>query len=258
MSKRLTGGYLTIPPTWSADSCPGVWTPEQQFDRERTSVWPSSGDSYWSSVSLLLHMDGSNNSTTFTDSSANVFSITAFGDAKISTTQSKFGGSSGAFDGTGDYISTPANSAFAFGTGDFTVELWLYVNALSGYKTLIGTRPTTSQFSDAWSIDYDGGGSLYGYSDNLIANSPGALSTGAWAHIAFTRASGVCRMFKDGTLTGSQANTQNFTRNTLYVGAAGNGDGATNVYTDEVRITKGVARYTSSFTAPTSPFPDFG
>ena len=82
-------------------------------------------------ASLLLNFDGANNSTTFTDSSSYNHTGTAYGNAKISITQSKFGGSSGYFDGTGDYVQFPYNSIFDLSSGDWTLEAWFYPIALT-------------------------------------------------------------------------------------------------------------------------------
>jgi hypothetical protein len=82
-------------------------------------------------------MDGANNSTTFTDSSLTPKTVFANGDAKISTAQSKFGGSSAYLDGNGDHLSIPNSSDFEFGSGDFTIEFWAYVTALKGYQAFI-------------------------------------------------------------------------------------------------------------------------
>ena len=82
-------------------------------------------DASYSSVSLLLHGNGINGSTTITDNSPSPKTVTAVGNAQISTAQSKFGGGSIAFDGTGDYLTTPNNSDYQFGTSDFTVECWI-------------------------------------------------------------------------------------------------------------------------------------
>src|SRR5690606_34123168 len=87
----------------------------------RIATGPSSTDPYWSSVSSLLHFNGSNGSTTFTDEKG--VGWTASGDAEISTAQSKFGGSSLSLDGTGDWLDA-SNAGFTFGTGDFTIEAW--------------------------------------------------------------------------------------------------------------------------------------
>jgi len=89
-------------------------------------------DTYYSNVSLLLHCDGSNGSTTFTDNSPSPKTVTANGNASVSTAQSKFGGASAVFDGTGDYLSLDGSSGFAFGTGDFTIEFWLSPSVLNG------------------------------------------------------------------------------------------------------------------------------
>ena len=82
-------------------------------------------DPNFANVSLLLHGDGANNSTTFTDSSSNNFTLSRVGDVKISTTQSKFGGSSIFFDGAGDYLTLANNSVFTF-PSSFTVEAWVF------------------------------------------------------------------------------------------------------------------------------------
>ena len=84
-------------------------------------------DPFFANVSLLLHGDGTNGSTTIVDSSPSPKTVTAVGDAKISTAQSKFGGASIGFDGSGDSLAAPASISH-FGTGDFTIELWIYRN----------------------------------------------------------------------------------------------------------------------------------
>jgi hypothetical protein len=81
---------------------------------------------------ILLHMDGTNGSTTFTDTNAggSAHTWTANGNAQISTAQSKFGGASGLFDGTGDYITTPDHADYTLGSGDFTIDLWFNCTAV--------------------------------------------------------------------------------------------------------------------------------
>ena len=88
--------------------------------------WNSvSGDIYYPSCSLLMHFSGSDNSTTFIDNSPNSFTVTSNNGAKITSSISKFGSTSGFFDGTNDYVSTP-NTVSNFGTDDFTIECWFY------------------------------------------------------------------------------------------------------------------------------------
>jgi hypothetical protein len=81
-------------------------------------------DPNFANVSLLLYGNGINGSTSIIDSSPSPKTVTAFGNAQISTAQSKFGGSSIAFDGTGDYLTVPDNDNFALGNGNFTIECW--------------------------------------------------------------------------------------------------------------------------------------
>jgi len=89
-------------------------------------------------VSLLLHGDGTNGSTTITDSSPTPKTVTAVGDAQISTAQSKFGGSSLFFNNNfANAITTPSNAAFAFDTNDFTVEAWIYQLGQTTFSALL-------------------------------------------------------------------------------------------------------------------------
>jgi len=84
----------------------------------------SAADEHYNSVSLLLNANGADNSTVFTDTSPTPKTVTAVGNAKISTSQSKFGGSSMYFDGTGDYLTSPSSTDFDLG-GTYTVEFWV-------------------------------------------------------------------------------------------------------------------------------------
>jgi hypothetical protein len=208
-------------------------------------------------VSLLLHGNGTNGSTTITDSSLTPKTVTAFGNAQISTAQSKFGGASIAFDGTGDYLTTPNNSDYQFGTSDFTVECWINTtdtsfNLISMTTAAVGNWGAvifSSQFY--WQINYG--------VTNLISAVPcSSILNGAWNHIAITRSSSSLRLFFNGVLQGASPYTDSTNYNGTGVLAIGSGiNGDFNGYLDDLRITKGVARYTANFTPPTLPFPDF-
>jgi hypothetical protein len=212
-----------------------------------------SNDSDFSSVSLLLHMDGSNGSTTFTDSSSNGFTVTAYGGAQLTTSDKKYGTAAGSFDGAnGTYVQTPADSAFAFGTGDFTIEMWLKPATIGdndGVFTFGTTGPSLSLFGNNWWLsDADFGGS-----------SMGAASAGSWQHIAITRSGTSARLFSDGTLRGTLTWSKDFTHNQIDIGRYALSFGTIYVYDgliDDLRITKGVARYTANFTPPAQAFPD--
>ena len=92
-------------------------------------------DPYWNNVSLLLQFDGTNGSTTFTDSSGLNQTVTPNGGASISTAQSKFG-ASGYFDGVDNYLSVPHSTALNLSSGDFTIELWLYANSFADKQVI--------------------------------------------------------------------------------------------------------------------------
>lgn len=225
-----------------------------------TAAFPDTsagGDLYFLQTSLLLHMDGANGSTTFTDSSLNTVSITVNGNTQISTAQSKFGGASAVFDGTGDFLITPTNSLFSFNTNDFTIEMWVYSTGGTSYRTLAATRPNSGGYGDAWSLGIGPSNELYFYSNGFIANSAtGLVLLNTWHHVAITRSGTSVRMFLDGVSVATGTNSQSFTQRILAIGALQNGAEAFTGYIDDLRITKGAARYTSNFTPPTSAFPE--
>ena len=227
---------------------------------EKTPVDPQFG-----SVSLLLHGDGANGSTTIVDSSPSPKTVTAFGDAQISTAQSKFGGASIAFDGTGDGLTVPDSSDFNFSNGDFTIELWVYFISLSGIDC-IATDGWNSGVFSPWLILQNNSnlqffassnGSSWDIAANLAIKSSASINT--WYHIAVCRSGNTIRTFCDGINTGSATSSAALVAVNSNIGiganAIGGGD-AINGYIDDLRITKGVARYTSNFTPPTAPFPD--
>jgi hypothetical protein len=207
-------------------------------------------DPYFSNVSLLLKGDGTNNSTSFIDSSNNNYTVTGFGNAKLSTVQSKFGGSSIAFDGNGDYLTIPDSDATDFGTGNFTVEGWIYFNSLANGISLIskGTNATNTGWTLYWFNN-----TLYfalPYISNDISYSfTPTLNT--WYHLACTRESGTIRLFVNGVLVATQTNnTKNYSSNEVVRLGYSHSNNFLNGYVDDVRVTKGVARYTASFTPP--------
>jgi hypothetical protein len=211
-------------------------------------------------TALLLNFNGTNGSTTFTDSSPNGLAVTANGDAQISTAQSKYGGASGFFDGNGDYLSAPDDEAFSFGTGDFTVELWFYATSLSTqYAGLVGKGRSGIHASDNWSLEIDNPTTLSFWNwASSSAISASGISVNTWHHVAVCRLAGVTTIFLDGvakqtssTLGGSIEFNSGAT---LIVGAnAHNISGRPfSGYIDDLRILYGIALYTANFTPPTS------
>lgn len=209
----------------------------------------------------LLHLDGANASTFIPDVAGKAWTVA--GNAQISTAQSQFGGASLLLDGAGDYITTVSNADFNVApAGDFTVEFWLYLNNkdntdgnaifcvgdATGYFQLL-VRSNTFQVNVRNASD--------GAFHDLIAAQ--TLTNGVWAHYAFTRAGSTYRLFYQGALLTPSTNTlpSSFTLggNAAFVGANYTG-GVTSAagYIDELRVSKGIARYTANFTPPAAPF----
>lgn len=201
-------------------------------------------DSARSNVVLLLHGEA------IVDSSPNVKSMSAFGGASASTTQKKFGTKSIAVLNSGDYLSTPSSTDFNF-TGDFTIECWVHRTVIKGaYAQGILTRRVYNNVgSGTWRLMDDGFQNL----ENPAKVIGFTLPYNTWIHLAITRASGIVKAFVHGVAGSSMTDTTNFTcTEQLLVGRDWDSSSTTAFggYIDEVRITNGVARYTTSFTPP--------
>ena len=217
-------------------------------------------DPSYNSVSLLLR--GGTPSLVPIDESPTPKTLTVFGNAGISTTTFKYGGSALAFDGTGDCLKAPVNTGFDF-PGDFTVEMWFYRISATGRQDLLGNY--LDAFS-GWGIATgSGSGDVFFYHGNSIpvASGNGAWSANAWNHVAVSRAGSVVRLFVNGTQIAINASySASISANALFnVGATGtfnNGTAAQlflNGFIDDLRITKGIARYTKSFLPPPAQLP---
>src|SRR5258706_666191 len=218
-------------------------------------------DPYFGNVVALLHCDGSNGSTTFTDVKGHTF--TANGNAQISTVQSKFGSSSYLGDGIGDSITSVDSTDWAFGSTDFTLEGWFRFTAISGITGLFCKRATTAVYGP-FNIYIDNAdnkihvlASTSGSTWDLAITCTTVLSVNTWYHIAIVRSGTSFKAYLNGTQDGSSTLSGSVYVNTgaLSVGAgAADSSNSLNGYIDDIRITKGVARYTSNFSVPTVAF----
>ena len=219
-------------------------------------------DPDFANVSLLLHGNGANGSTTIIDSSPTPKTVTAVGNAQISTAQSKFGGASILLDGAGDYLQSPSSTDFQLGTGDFTLELWIYSLGFAGapnfndYGALFDYRTANVSQVNVL-LTFLGSSTLVLYVNGATRIAGSAISTNTWTHVALSRTSGTTKLFINGSQEGSNyADTNSYTSSVFRTGSNIAGDAFFNGYIDDLRITKGIARYTSNFTPPTAPFPD--
>lgn len=212
-------------------------------------------DSY---TKLMLHMNGANGSTTFTDSSLTPKTVTTSGNAQISTAQYKYGGASGLFDGTGDYLSVPDSNDFHLSSNDFTFDFWMKKNEQNGVLFSQATNGST----DFMQLQYITASKqlvfqVYttGQTTITIGNSNNITDTN-WHHIAIVRNGNIWTMYIDGTANASQTQTHtvgNYT-SAFFIGNWALGSVFYNGYIDEFRFSNGIARWTSNFTPPTSEY----
>ena len=227
------------------------------------------GDQYWSNVVLAMHMDGADSGTTFTEQKGKT--VTAYGGAQTKVAEKKFGISSAYFDGTADYLLS--TNGITFATEDFTIEFWVYHqnNTNDGlFHNYITTQGLTN-----WGYWEGGGVTIYKSSKGAVSinlrgdsfGSVAALTSGVWNHVALVRSGAVVTCFINGAVSGSVTLSSPSTPiNTApldtYIGGGGRaglfGTASLLGYMDDVRITKGVARYSGDFTPPTSTFSDNG
>jgi len=219
---------------------------------------------------LLLHFDDGNGSTAFTDVYSHTF--TANASAAESTAQAKFGSGSLAITGaSGQCITTPDATDIRFTSGDFTIEFWLYFTDVNPfvYRGVMGkcsggaqgAAPSNAKgafmfFNDINTSIVHVRSSTSGTAWDVDISSA-ALGTGGWHAVAYTRHGTTFTLWIDGVSAGtaivSGALTEDATA--LAIGADHTGDAGSVLhgYIDEVRITKGTARYTSNYT-PIGPF----
>lgn len=179
------------------------------------------------------------------------------GNTTINDTTKKYGDGSLQFDGTGDYLTIPASQLFAFGTGDFTIEFWGYFDSITNYDTIYihdGASGSLQLFFVNGKLRAN---------NNLVASildTTTTISTGQWIHFALCRSGSTIKWYLDGTEDGSTTNSTNLGGGTtnLTIGSDPTNSRDIDGYIDDLRITKGIARYTANFTPPTAELPVFG
>lgn len=244
-SGRLLGKPRT---TSTAASVPGLWTMQQQLEAKRSISWPfnQGEDPYFANVLLLLRADGVNGSTTITDNSIYARTMTAYADAQISTAQSKFGGASLYFDGTGDYVEGPSSSDWVLDT-DHCIEFWIYpVGSQALASGIIGTYTGWNSYSGKWQIVMTGS-TIYAMTPSGNYGLNTTLTAATWSHVAWVRNGTTTSFYVNGTSVTSTASAD---YNNYAPIRLGTGYSVFNGYLDDIRITKGVPRYTANFTPP--------
>jgi len=220
-------------------------------------------DPHWANVTLLIQGIGIDGGTTVVDSGPLATPLVQVGAPVTSTAQAKFGTSSLKV-GSGLNYLYASNTGSRFDLpGDFTWEAWAYLTSSpgeSGILTLYDyATPHNSFVRQSFRIDsYERivcNGAIYTPGNDEI----GQHTLNVWHHMAFSRQSGTVRVFRDGVLRGSNTSAA-IPPGVLTLGIGAYGETANNQwqgYLDEIRITKGIARYTADFAVPTARFPTY-
>jgi hypothetical protein len=219
-------------------------------------------------MKLLLHLDGADASTTFTDSSYRTQTVSGVGTAQIDTAQSKFGGASLVLEGTASYLLNQTNeSDFDFGSNAFTIEMFIRINSLpsSGSSTTFVSKKTDNNNNYVWFISNSGGTytfafQVYSASSALVnATGPVTPSINNWYHIAVSRSGTSWETYFNGTRIANLTDVDNipdYTGN-LIIGRNPSASSYFNGWIDEVRIKNGERMYTgATITPPTAAFQD--
>jgi len=211
-----------------------------------------------STLKLLFHFDDNDGSTTLLDSSGQGHIFAAVGNAQIDTSQSKFGGSSLALDGTGDYVLGDGSSDFAFGTGDFTIDFWVRLTTTASFRQFYDSiglgAPTGNAISIVKSETTHKFVVQIAGSDIITGTTTIAVDT--WYHVAVTRSGTNLRLFVNGTQEGGTVvNSTNLInpsgRPVLGIYGSDLTASALAGWLEDVRVVKGEALWTANFTAPT-------
>ena len=232
--------------------------PEEGDNLSEEATYPEEGDSY---TKLLLHLNGTDDSTTdadFVDSSVQGHTVTQEGGAKLEANQSKWG-TSGYFDGSGDYLTIPDHTDWTFGSGDFTIDFWLRRSSTGGYMGIVnsGTSGGTNKWVFIGFVNDDTIKLIMKMDDETQVSiiSTGTITDTNWHHIATVRDGNTMRLFIDGSADGTAdvtGDTLKDSSEVLTIGRTGSYDGEYySGYLDEIRISN-IARWTTNFAVPSS------
>ena len=256
MSTRYKGSVMSSTAATNSNSAAiGIWRSNEVMQGLKASAWPSSivTDPYFNYVTVLLRGDGTNGAqnNTFLDSSTNNFSIVRNGNATQGTFTPYGDNWGNYFNGTADYFFAPANAAFAFGTGSWTVEAWVYVTTLQTLL-LFDTRSSASTAGIGCTIFSDG--KLYYSGSANTALTTTAITANSWNHVAWVYNGTTLTGYINGVSGGTATPAFNITQNNGYVGRTGFSSSAFMPgYVSNLRVVKGTAVYTTTFTPSTTP-----
>jgi hypothetical protein len=200
-------------------------------------------------TNLLVHMNGANAGTTFTDYSIKADTFTR-SNATTSTTRSKWFDSSGSFAGNG-WIKT-ASTSWTF-AGDFTLEAWIFQTSQGSSQQIMSTN-TDATNDWEWSVNAS---NQLQFVATVVIHSTGTISASTWTHVAAVQSSGTLKLYINGANDGSGSPTLTSNGSALGIGARANVGSPTlffNGNMQEVRVSSTLARWTANFAVPSAPY----
>jgi hypothetical protein len=220
------------------------------------AVFPDVGtitESNFSSVVSLLHFNGTDGASTFTDEKGKTWTVGS-GSPVTEEDQSKFGWAS-LYISAGAYIYSADSADWDPGTsGDYTVEFWVRPSGVSGIQFVVGNRNSDGT---GWEFIIDDTSCYIQASSSFISSAASTIAANTWHHIAWSKTGSTSKLYVNGVEVASGTLTVNDSAYTCVIGKRTWGtEYAFTGYVDDLRITKGVARYTAAFSVPTEPYPN--
>lgn len=271
------GGIIGPAAVSTSRSGAGVWNIREAVARmgAEPRQWPTPQDASFSSVVGLWHFQPVDEEIRDTGSGQDFFTNRGSSSSTLGLINYSAGVTAGRYDsaikkwGTHSWkfvanilLMSPVSSDFQMSTGDFTIELWIYFTTLTSSPMVIDFRPaSTNGAYPALYVTSAGSLRYYVNTADRITGANGNVTTGGWRHVILSRVSGSTYLGMDGAQQGStwtDSTNYNGSNTRIWVGATGTNLAQLDGYVSEIRVTKGVGRYSGgSYTVPTCRFPDW-
>ena len=243
------GGIIGAPANWDGANRPGNWSILDVYNRQRRNLWIQSTDPFVNFVVCDLRFEGANNGIVFSDSGPLLLPVSRVGTTGVvtSTAQSKYGGASALFPNTNGYLSI-THPNLALGTGNFTIEMWLFAATSRGNNGILSVGTNNSVFTLILCIINN----FLSLPNNYIVAVP--LNT--WFHVAYVRqgtGTNQARLYLNGTLINTGTNAANYTETFYNIGIYHSTGYCWGANMDNFRVTK-AARYTANFNPETDTY----
>ena len=211
---------------------------------------------YLDNVVLAMPMNGPADSNRFYDLKGHP--VTTYGNTKIVASPAKFGSSVAYFDGSDDYLALPFSTDFVFTGTAWTIEAWIYLTTLPSSMATIFSAFSNSSSTGVRLLVGPAGALYAGVGSPDLNSADGAIAPNTWYHVAVCGSGSNVKLFVDGTVVASvtTAATTPTGISYVYVGSTDGSNWMLTGYIEDLRISKGLARYTANFTVPTESYLD--